>query len=115
MPSLPEPARGCPTSWAFPGENLNGVYSANEYLTRANLMKAYSFPEADTPIKKSRIAIVVGGGNVAIDSARTALRLGAEKVHHRVPTLRSRNAGPNRRDPSRQGRRHRLSTFSSIP
>jgi glutamate synthase (NADPH/NADH) small chain len=72
---------GLPYFMGIPGENLNGVYSANEYLTRANLMKAYSFPEADTPIKKSRTAIVVGGGNVAIDSARSALRLGAETVH----------------------------------
>ena len=72
---------GLPYFMGIPGENLNGVYSANEYLTRANLMKSYSFPSTDTPIKKSTIAVVVGGGNVAMDSARTALRLGAEKVH----------------------------------
>jgi glutamate synthase (NADPH/NADH) small chain len=64
----------------IPGENLNGVYSANEFLTRVNLMKAYLFPEYDTPIKEARRVAVIGGGNVAMDSARTALRLGAEKV-----------------------------------
>jgi glutamate synthase (NADPH/NADH) small chain len=69
---------GLPTFMNIEGENLIGVYSANEYLTRANLMKAYLFPEYDTPpIRRHRIA-VVGGGNVAMDSARTALRLGAE-------------------------------------
>jgi glutamate synthase (NADPH/NADH) small chain len=65
----------------IPGENLNGVYSANEFLTRANLMKAYLFPEYDTPIKRGRKVAVFGGGNVAMDSARVALRLGAEKVY----------------------------------
>jgi glutamate synthase (NADPH/NADH) small chain len=64
----------------IPGENLNGVYSANEYLTRSNLMKAYLFPNADTPVAKGRRVVVFGGGNVAMDSARTALRLGADEV-----------------------------------
>lgn len=69
---------GLPSFMNIPGENLVGVYSANEYLTRANLMKAYLFPKYDTPpIKRERVA-VVGGGNVAMDSARTALRLGAD-------------------------------------
>jgi glutamate synthase (NADPH/NADH) small chain len=64
------------------GENLIGVYSANEYLTRANLMKAYKFGKgADTPIAISKKVAVIGGGNVAMDSARTAVRLGAEKVY----------------------------------
>jgi glutamate synthase (NADPH/NADH) small chain len=63
----------------IPGENLNGVYSANEYLTRTNLMKAYRFPEYDTPIARGKHVATVGGGNVAMDSARTALRLGAEE------------------------------------
>jgi glutamate synthase (NADPH/NADH) small chain len=64
------------------GESLVGVYSANEYLTRANLMKAYDFGKgADTPIALSKRVAVVGGGNVAMDSARTAVRLGAEKVY----------------------------------
>jgi len=71
---------GLPTFMDIPGENLNGVYSANEYLTRSNLMKAYLFPEYDTPIIRGRDVAVVGGGNVAMDSVRTALRLGAENA-----------------------------------
>lgn len=70
---------GLPSFMGIPGEELVGVFSANEYLTRTNLMKAY-LPEADTPVLTSRHAVVVGGGNVAMDAARTALRLGAEKV-----------------------------------
>ncbi len=72
---------GLPMFLGIPGENLNGVCSANEYLTRANLMKAYRFPEYDTPIKVGKRVAVVGGGNVAMDAARVALRLGAEKVY----------------------------------
>jgi len=90
---------GLPSFMSVPGENLVGVYSANEYLTRSNLMKAYLFPKYDTPpIKRAKVA-VIGGGNVAMDSARTALRMGgdvtivyrraraempcrAEEVHH---------------------------------
>lgn len=71
---------GLPSFMNIPGENLNGVYSANEFLTRSNLMKAYRFPEYDTPIAVGQKVAVIGGGNVAMDSARTALRLGAE-VH----------------------------------
>ncbi|HUT04316.1 MAG TPA: NADPH-dependent glutamate synthase [bacterium] len=71
---------GLPFFMGIPGENLAGVYSANEYLTRSNLMKAYLFPQYDTPIIKGRRVAVIGGGNVAMDSARTALRLGAEEV-----------------------------------
>jgi glutamate synthase (NADPH/NADH) small chain len=71
---------GLPTFMGIPGENLNGVYSANEFLTRSNLMKAYRFPEYDTPITVGNKVAVIGAGNVAMDSARTALRLGAE-VH----------------------------------
>ncbi|MFZ6026548.1 MAG: NADPH-dependent glutamate synthase [Chloroflexota bacterium] len=70
---------GLPWFLGIPGENLNGVYSANEYLTRANLMRAYDFPNYDTPPIRGRRVITVGGGNVAMDSARTALRLGAEE------------------------------------
>lgn len=69
---------GLPMFMGIAGENLNGVYSANEFLTRANLMHARSFPEYDTPVKRGGRAVVVGGGNVAMDSARTALRMGAE-------------------------------------
>lgn len=72
---------GLPYFMDIPGENSNGVYSANEYLTRSNLMKAYIFPSWDTPIKKARKVAVIGGGNVALDSARTAKRLGAENVY----------------------------------
>ncbi|NCC24847.1 MAG: NADPH-dependent glutamate synthase [Deltaproteobacteria bacterium] len=71
---------GLPRFLGVPGENLIGVYSANEYLTRVNLMKGYRFPEYDTPVTRGRRVAVFGGGNVAMDSARTALRLGADKV-----------------------------------
>jgi glutamate synthase (NADPH/NADH) small chain len=72
---------GLPGFMGIEGENLVGVYSANEYLTRANLMKAYDFGRgADTPIARSKKLAVIGGGNVAMDAARTAVRLGAEKV-----------------------------------
>jgi glutamate synthase (NADPH) small chain len=69
---------GLPWFMDIPGENLNGVYSANEYLTRMNLMKGYLFPRYQTPVKSHRRVAVIGGGNVAMDCARTALRLGAE-------------------------------------
>ncbi|MFH1310393.1 MAG: NADPH-dependent glutamate synthase [Candidatus Omnitrophota bacterium] len=72
---------GLPYFLGIPGENLNGVYSANEFLTRVNLMKAYKFPEYDTPINVGKKVVVIGAGNVAMDSARCALRLGAEKVY----------------------------------
>jgi len=72
---------GLPYFLGIPGENLNGVYTANEFLTRTNLMKAYKFPEYDTPIALGRKVAVVGAGNVAMDAARCALRLGAEKVY----------------------------------
>lgn len=72
---------GLPYFLGIPGENLNGVYSANEFLTRTNLMRAYLFPQWDTPIHIGKRVAVVGAGNVAMDAARTALRLGAEEVH----------------------------------
>ena len=84
---------GLPMFMAIPGENLNGVYSANEYLTRVNLMKAYNTKYA-TPIAMRKNVAVIGAGNVAMDSARTALRLGAENVY--VVYRRSRDEMPAR-------------------
>lgn len=72
---------GLPSFMHIPGENLNGVYSANEFLTRINLMKAYQFPSADTPVYVGKNVAVIGGGNVAMDAARSAKRLGAENVY----------------------------------
>jgi len=69
---------GLPNFMRIPGENLVGIYSANEYLTRVNLMKAYEFPDYDTPVFLGKRVAVIGGGNVAMDSVRTAKRLGAE-------------------------------------
>ncbi|MCK5627971.1 NADPH-dependent glutamate synthase [Candidatus Bathyarchaeota archaeon] len=71
---------GLPKFMGIPGEELGGVYSASEFLIRVNLMKAYAFPEYDTPIRIGKHVVVIGGGNVAMDSARSALRLGAEEV-----------------------------------
>ncbi len=85
---------GLPMFMDIPGENLNAVFSANEYLTRSNLMKAYLFPEYDTPIKHGSKVAVIGGGNVALDSARTALRLGAKEVS--IVYRRSRQEMPAR-------------------
>jgi glutamate synthase (NADPH) small chain len=87
---------GLPMFMDIPGENLNGVYSANEFLTRTNLMKAYLFPEYDTPIKVGKNVAVIGGGNVAMDSARCALRLGADKVY--IVYRRSRAEMPARHE-----------------
>ena len=92
---------GLPSFLGLPGENLIGIYSANEYLTRSNLMKAYRFPEYDTPIIKGRNVVVLGAGNVAMDAARTALRLGAEKV--RVVYRRSRAEMPARAEEIHHG------------
>jgi len=71
---------GLPMFMGIPGENYNGVYSANEFLTRVNLMKGYLFPEWDTPVRIGRRVAVVGGGNVAMDAARCSMRLGADEV-----------------------------------
>ncbi len=71
---------GSPRFMQIPGENLNDIYSANEFLTRTNLMKAYMFPKYETPIRVGKTVAVIGAGNVAMDAARTALRLGAEDV-----------------------------------
>jgi glutamate synthase (NADPH) small chain len=85
---------GLPKFMNIPGENLVGILSANEYLTRANLMKAYRFPEYETPIPKGKDVVVLGAGNVAMDSARTAMRLGADRV--RIVYRRSREEMPAR-------------------
>jgi glutamate synthase (NADPH/NADH) small chain len=85
---------GLPTFLNIPGKNLIGIYSANEYLTRANLMKAYRFPEYDTPIIRGNNVVTLGAGNVAMDSARTALRLGANSS--RIVYRRSRTEVPAR-------------------
>ncbi len=87
---------GLPTFLNLPGENLIGIYSANEYLTRANLMKAYLFPQYDTPLAQGKDVVVLGAGNVAMDSARTAMRMGADKV--RIVYRRSRDEMPARVD-----------------
>ncbi|MGE5841872.1 MAG: NADPH-dependent glutamate synthase [Deltaproteobacteria bacterium] len=85
---------GLPKFMNIPGENLIGIYSANEYLTRSNLMRAYRFPEYDTPIVLGKDVVVFGAGNVAMDSARTAMRLGADRV--RIVYRRSREEMPAR-------------------
>lgn len=87
---------GLPMFLNIPGENLNGIYSANEFLTRVNLMKAYRFPEYDTPVKVGKRVAVIGGGNVAMDSARCALRLGADEVY--IVYRRSEVEMPARRE-----------------
>lgn len=87
---------GLPWFMDVPGENLNGVYSANEYLTRNNLMKSFDFPKHDTPIKRHKNVAVIGGGNVAMDSVRTALRLGADNAY--IVYRRSRAEMPARKE-----------------
>ncbi|HRF90219.1 MAG TPA: FAD-dependent oxidoreductase, partial [Desulfobacter postgatei] len=87
---------GLPKFMNLPGENLIGIYSANEYLTRTNLMKGYLFPKYDTPIARGKHVVVLGAGNVAMDSARTAMRLGAESV--KVVYRRSRDEMPARNE-----------------
>ena len=87
---------GLPRFMRIPGENLGGIYSANEFLIRVNLMKSYAFPEYDTPIRIGKHVAVIGGGNVAMDSARSALRLGAEEVC--IVYRRSREEMPARRE-----------------
>jgi len=85
---------GLPSFMNIPGENLNRVYSSNELLTRVNLMKAYLFPEYDTPVNIGKKVAVIGGGNTAMDSARVCLRLGAEKVY--IVYRRTENEMPAR-------------------
>jgi glutamate synthase (NADPH/NADH) small chain len=87
---------GLPTMAGIPGENAVGVYSANEFLTRINLMHAYKFPAVDTPVKIGKHVIVLGGGNSAMDAARSAMRLGPESVT--VVYRRSRAEMPARHE-----------------
>ena len=87
---------GTPTFMGIPGENLSGVYSANEFLTRVNLMGAYKFPANDTPIKVGKAVGVIGGGNTAMDAVRTSKRLGAEKAY--LIYRRSRGEMPAREE-----------------
>jgi glutamate synthase (NADPH/NADH) small chain len=87
---------GLPQFLGVPGENLDGIYSANEFLIRVNLMKSYEFPKYDTPIRVGKHVCVIGGGNVAMDSARSALRLGAEEVC--IVYRRSRDELPARHE-----------------
>ncbi|MGD9824630.1 FAD-dependent oxidoreductase, partial [Desulfobacter sp.] len=87
---------GLPKFMDLPGENLIGIYSANEYLTRTNLMKGYLFPKYDTPIARGKNVVIIGAGNVAMDSARTAMRLGADSV--KVVYRRSREEMPARNE-----------------
>ncbi len=94
---------GLPMFLGVPGEDLNGIYSANEYLTRANLMKAYRFPEYDTPVAQGKHVCVIGGGNVAMDAARVARRLGAADPNGDANTVkivyrRSREELPARQE-----------------
>ena len=86
--------QGLPRFMNLSGENMIGIYSANEYLTRTNLMKGYLFPEYDTPIARGKNVVVLGAGNVAMDSARTAMRLGANSV--KIVYRRSREEMPAR-------------------
>jgi glutamate synthase (NADPH/NADH) small chain len=87
---------GLPKFIGAPGENLNGIYSANEFLIRANLMKSYNFPKSKTPIRVGKKVAVIGGGNVALDSARCALRLGADEVS--IIYRRTRDQMPARQE-----------------
>ncbi|MBE9528176.1 MAG: NADPH-dependent glutamate synthase [Proteobacteria bacterium] len=104
---------GLPNFMGIPGENLVGVYSANEYLTRVNLMKAYQFPEYDTPVIRGRHVAVIGAGNTAMDAARTALRLCPEEVS--IIYRRSREEMPARLEEIHHGEEEginfRLLTF----
>ena len=87
---------GLPKFMGIPGENLCGIYSANEFLIRVNLMKSYQFPKSKTPIHTGKKVVVIGGGNVALDSARCAIRLGAESVS--IVYRRSRDELPARHE-----------------
>ena len=98
---------GLPKFMGIPGENLNGVYSANEFLTRINLMRAYDFPRHDTPVRVGRRVAVIGGGNVAMDAARCARRMGAGEVF--IIYRRSMEEMPARREEIHHAREEGIS------
>ena len=100
---------GLPRWMSIPGENLDGVYSANEFLTRVNLMKAYKFPRYDTPIKIGKRVVTIGGGNVAMDCARTALRLGAQSSF--IIYRRSKDEAPARKEEIKHAEEERIKFF----
>lgn len=100
---------GLPSFLGIEGENLNGVYSANEFLTRMNLMKAYKFPEYDTPVKMGKKVCVVGGGNVAMDAARSAKRLGADAT---IVYRRSFEEMPARREESHHAKAEGINFYN---
>ena len=98
---------GLPVFMDVPGENFKGVYSANEYLTRVNLMGAWA-AASDTPVLHGQRVVVVGGGNVAMDAVRTARRLGSGRRDDRLPARPRGAPGPRRGGPSRRAGGHRL-------
>jgi glutamate synthase (NADPH/NADH) small chain len=100
---------GLPQWLNVPGENLDGVYSANEFLTRVNLMKAYEFPKYDTPIKIGKRVVTIGAGNVAMDCARTALRLGAKESF--IVYRRSKEEAPARKEEIRHAEEEGIKFF----
>ncbi len=106
-PSSSPTARACPCGSGIPGENLKGVYSANEFLTRVNLMRAYN-PEADTPVLRPEEAAVIGGGNTAMDGVRDLEAARRRSGHPRLPPLAQGDARPHRRGASRRRRGRRL-------
>ena len=99
---------GYPSFMGIPGESLNGVLSANELLTRCNLMRARDFPNFDTPLQPGKHVAVIGAGNTAMDALRVSLRLGAESVHCIYRRSQEGSAGARRGDPPRRGGRRRL-------
>ena len=99
---------GYPSFMGIPGESLNGVLSANELLTRCNLMHARDFPNYDTPLQPGKRVAVIGAGNTAMDALRVCLRLGAEHGALPLPAQPRRGAGARRGDPPRRGGRHRV-------
>jgi glutamate synthase (NADPH/NADH) small chain len=105
---LPGRGRGPAPVPEYARRKPDGRLSANEYLTRANLMKAYLFPEYDTPLVKGKNVVVFGGGNVAMDALRTAMRMGADSVKCIYRRSHGRAAGPRARDPPCREEEHRV-------